>query len=92
MAARLEQLLPRTLTTRTSLIDSTLTLADIADEASLETAVNNLQQLYRDSIGPMEEQTCTSSKTGHNESATYAAAVVGIQQQQPDPGPTDLKR
>ncbi len=55
VAARLEQLLPRTLTTRTSLIDSTLTLADIADEASLETAVNNLQQLYRDSIGPMEE-------------------------------------
>ncbi|MEJ1296996.1 MAG: bifunctional diguanylate cyclase/phosphodiesterase [Candidatus Sedimenticola sp. (ex Thyasira tokunagai)] len=55
VAARLDQLLPRTLTTRTSLIDSTLTLADIADEASLETAVNNLHQLYRDSIGPMEE-------------------------------------
>ncbi len=55
LAARLEQLLPRTLTTRTSLIDSTLTLADIADEASLETAINNLQQLYRDSLYPMEE-------------------------------------
>ncbi|MEJ1353611.1 MAG: bifunctional diguanylate cyclase/phosphodiesterase [Candidatus Sedimenticola sp. (ex Thyasira tokunagai)] len=55
VAARLEQLLPHALASRTSLIDATLTLADIADEAAVENAVNNLQQLYRDSIGPMEE-------------------------------------
>jgi diguanylate cyclase (GGDEF)-like protein len=55
IAAELEKLMLAESTERSLLIDGALGLADIAEEASTESEINDLVQLHRDSVDPMLE-------------------------------------